>query len=169
MARPFPQRLGRSCDEQQALTPNKRGFHCARCEKDVVDLTRLTRKQAQPYLQTKGCIRINLGPNGEPVFAPEVERRSVRGLLLAGAMAVGCVAMPPRSPEKSADRTELVMTPTDVPVGIATDEIDGEVFASFDSPAGDEDQPEKVLPVRHVPVIGPPTTAWMGDYDPGFM
>ena len=80
---------GPSCTEQERLSPNERGYHCTRCNKDVIDLTRLTRKQAKPYMKPGTCVKLSLGPNGEPVFAPEIERSGLRSMVWANHAGAG--------------------------------------------------------------------------------
>lgn len=72
--------------------------HCARCDKPVHDLTRLTRKQAERFRRENpgACVHVVArADTQELVFAPEPRRRlPVREAAVAAALAMGCSARP---------------------------------------------------------------------------
>lgn len=75
------------CHERwSALTPSGDGRYCGKCDKTVVDLTQLTRRQAEKLVVKSGgsmCGRMRLDPSGAPAFRRETER--VPGLLSVAA------------------------------------------------------------------------------------
>jgi hypothetical protein len=80
------------CHERWSeLTPNADGRYCGKCDKTVVDLTRLTRRQAEKLVVAAGgglCGRLRIDPSGAPVFRPEVARApGMLGIAAAGLLA----------------------------------------------------------------------------------
>ena len=124
-----------TCDQRwEDLAPRGQGRHCAKCDRVVVDLARLTKRQAQPYLQEPGrhCVRLAIrGDTGEVLFRPEPPR--IAGVVLAAAVAAGCTSTPAIEPASAASipdalAASLPLEPTDVPVGVAVDELDPELL-----------------------------------------
>lgn len=78
------------CHEQwSSLTPNGDGRFCQKCDKTVVDMTQLTRRQAEKLVLAAGgnlCGRLRVAPNGAPVFRPEPPQKA--GLLSAATMGL---------------------------------------------------------------------------------
>lgn len=122
--------IGTRCDEDwEAMSPAEGGRRCARCAHDVLDLTGLTRRQAERAVRRAGpapCIRIRVDGEGAPRFRDE-PLRSVRRLpvlALAGALAA-CEAAPapsePAAPAALVDAPaeELDWGPPMLPVGEA--------------------------------------------------
>ena len=82
------------------MTPEGRGRRCDACERVVVDLRGLTRRQAEARYaaivraEGRACGRAEGDPvTGALVFAPETRapsRTLVRGALVAAALAAGC-------------------------------------------------------------------------------
>ncbi|MCC6874333.1 MAG: hypothetical protein IT378_08540, partial [Sandaracinaceae bacterium] len=147
MARRFRDRLSSPCHAaaRGELSTGERGLWCGACEREVIDLTRLTRKQALPVLRSREpvCIRVRLDAEGEPVFVPEIER-GPRGWIVAAALAAGCTApasAPAPPPAASASTERVAMEPTTLPVGFATDELSPELIAQWR--AGSEPEPVK--------------------------
>jgi hypothetical protein len=157
----FVDRLKHPCPGRADRTPNADGWHCRTCAKDVVDLSRLTKRQAAPLLAQRVCIHVELDARGEPVFAPEPDRSLARKLALAGALAIGCASSPPPEP-KPQHAAGSVLEPTSLPVGVASDELDSEMLAAWDTPP-EQEGPEKILP-RPVPQP-PPYTQYPPTYD----
>lgn len=82
------------------MTPRGEGRHCTSCDKTVVDLTRLTRAQAEATVKAHGgalCGRLALDAHGEPVFRPEPARLAP-AVLAAGLLAACGASDPPPSP-----------------------------------------------------------------------
>lgn len=80
------------CHERwSTLTPNGDGRYCQRCDKTVVDLTQLTRRQAEKRVLAAGgamCGRLRVDPSGAPVFRPEPARApSLVGVATASLLA----------------------------------------------------------------------------------
>ena len=158
MARRFRDRLSSPCHAaaRGELSTGERGLWCAACEREVIDLTRLTRKQALPVLRSREpvCIRVRLDAEGEPVFVPEIER-GPRGWIVAAALAAGCTAPPPApepAPIASASTDRVAMEPTALPVGFATEELSPELIAQWRQ--GSEPEQLKRVPRPRPPVLG---------------
>ena len=89
---------------------------CAACANDVVDLTALTRRQAEAVvLRARGtadraCIRVAHDVRGEPVFVPEPcqpSRLGAAGLVLAAALGVGALGCGREAPMLPASAATL--------------------------------------------------------------
>ncbi len=78
------------CHERWSeLSPAGDGRYCGKCDKTVVDLTQLTRRQAEKLIVSAGgsmCGRMRLDPSGAPAFRRETER--VPGLLSVAAASL---------------------------------------------------------------------------------
>jgi hypothetical protein len=86
-----PLRLSFRCDQRWAdLEARPGGRFCGRCERLVVDLTRLTRREARERSREGGCFRLRVDERGEAVFRPEPERLGPKALVLAAALGSGC-------------------------------------------------------------------------------
>jgi hypothetical protein len=95
-------RVVRPCNESfDAMTPTERGRHCARCDREVIDLRRVPRKRALVVLEEirasegKACARVMATADGTAVFPsdPSPLARWVAPALLAGSLAA-CSAEP---------------------------------------------------------------------------
>jgi hypothetical protein len=92
-------RVGKTCGEDWGAMERKAGRQrrCGACARNVVDLTGLTRSQAEvAVLRARGpegsaCIRVAHDADGEPLFAPELvkPRRGATGVVLAAALGLG--------------------------------------------------------------------------------
>jgi hypothetical protein len=97
------------------MRPRGEGRHCERCEKTVVDLSRVTRSQAEAMVRAHGgqlCARLAEDETGKTVFRPERTRLPVFApIALAGLLA----ACAPEASEEVApsDDTEEVLDPGD--------------------------------------------------------
>ena len=87
------------CDQRwEAMTPRGEGRHCARCDRVVVDLSRLTRAQAEARMKRatgRVCLAVRRDVvTDRPVFRPEpaVAPRWAGGLVLAAALGGGCAS-----------------------------------------------------------------------------
>jgi hypothetical protein len=89
---------------------------CAACANDVVDLTALTRRQAEAAVlraragAERACIRVVHDAEGEPVFVPEPRQPSrlgAPGLVLAAALGVGAVGCGREAPLLPASAATL--------------------------------------------------------------
>jgi hypothetical protein len=73
------------------LAPTGEGRYCGRCDKTVIDLTRLTRREAERRVLAAGgalCGRVRVDPSGAPVFRPETARApGLFGVAAAGLLA----------------------------------------------------------------------------------
>lgn len=82
------------CHERwSALTPNEAGRYCQRCDKSVVDLSSLTRREAEKKVQAAGgslCGRMRVDPSGAPVFRRETERAAGLLGLAAASLLASC-------------------------------------------------------------------------------
>lgn len=106
-------RVVRPCNESfEAMTPTERGRHCARCDREVVDLRRVPRKRALVVLdeirasEGKACARVMATADGTAVFPsdPSPLARWVAPALLAGSLAA-CSTGP-----RAADAAPVVAT-----------------------------------------------------------
>jgi hypothetical protein len=167
-------RLKQPCPANADRSPTADGWYCRTCAKDVIDLTRLTKRQAQPLIDRGGiCVRLVLAPNGEPVFAPEPRGSALRSLALAGALAIGCAGAAPREPESVASVQGPPMSPDNLPVGVAADEVDHATLTAWQTPP-DQEGPMKVTPRPHAvpaaaispaPLAPLPPTAYPQEYE----
>lgn len=130
------------------------GRHCARCATDVVDLTRVTRSQAEAILRAAGgtvCGRVRSDAHGAPVFTPEPVRRGILPVAVAGLLAA-CAA----EPDAAADATDEVAAPVDVGSGLALSatrprSFGGSIATGVMMPVG-PDAPLVVSPASATPV-----------------
>jgi len=78
------------CHERwSALSPDGDGRYCQKCDKTVVDLTQLTRRQAEKLVVKAGgsmCGRMRVDPSGAPAFRRETAR--VPGFLSVAAASL---------------------------------------------------------------------------------
>jgi hypothetical protein len=90
------------------MTPDGDGRHCARCASTVLDLSRITRSQAEAILRERGgevCGRVRANARGEAVFALEPVRRGLVPVALAGLLAA-CSAGPSEEPAPETAHAE---------------------------------------------------------------
>lgn len=99
MAKPSPDvEIRNPCEERwEAMERRGEGRYCPRCERTVVDMTRMTRAQAEARMaRARGrlCRRLAIdAETGAPLFRPEpsVAPRWTGGVVLAAALAgSGC-------------------------------------------------------------------------------
>jgi len=110
--RPIHERLTFKCDNRWAdLTPHGEGRHCFQCDTTVIDLSRLTLKDALERTSDGACVRLRLGPDGAPLFRGPPPRKSLGGLVVLGALASGCSAPAAASPETPEPPPGLVAAP----------------------------------------------------------
>ena len=97
-------RIRTPCEEGwDQMRPRGQGRHCDRCDRTVIDFTRLTRREAKVTIAAAngslcGHARVVLA-TGELVFrVPEPSRAShwAGGLVLAAALTSGCSSPAPR-------------------------------------------------------------------------
>ncbi len=87
------------CDQTwDAMTPTERGRHCGACEREVIDLVRLTRREARRAIAAAGpspCLRVAVDARHHAVFRPEPRSLAsmVAGVGLVGALSA-CEAPP---------------------------------------------------------------------------
>lgn len=84
------------CDEPwDRMTPRGNGRHCVRCDKVVIDMTKMTRREAKAALaEVEGdtaCVQLDFDRFADPVFPPEPKRAPhwASGLVLVAALTAG--------------------------------------------------------------------------------
>jgi hypothetical protein len=89
-------RIPEPCHERwEDMQPRGEGRFCERCQHTVVDLTRMSRRQAERRLKKERgdylCIQLALDPLERPVFRPEPSRAAhwAGGLVLVAALTAG--------------------------------------------------------------------------------
>ncbi|MCB9594330.1 MAG: hypothetical protein H6719_16485 [Sandaracinaceae bacterium] len=90
-------RIPEPCPEPwEQMEPRSEGRHCRRCDRTLIDFTRMTRARAEAVargLDGPVCGRLVVHQEtGEPWFSPEaaVAPRWAGGVVLAAALTVGC-------------------------------------------------------------------------------
>lgn len=82
-----------ACDEPwDAMTPKGSGRHCDRCQKTVVDGTRMTEKEFSELIgksEELPCVRLNWRRGQGPVFRQKPQRRGPALVLLTAVAACG--------------------------------------------------------------------------------
>ncbi|MCB9595699.1 MAG: hypothetical protein H6719_23455 [Sandaracinaceae bacterium] len=105
MADDITDRLVFRCHNRWAdLTPRGAGRHCAECDTTVIDLSRLTRREALRRTAKGACVRLRYDAEGAPIFRAEPTRRG--GLVVAAALLGGCASAPDASPAPPVARFE---------------------------------------------------------------
>ena len=116
------------CDEDwNAMRPTREGRFCERCQHGVVDLSRMSRRQAERRVRAEGgslCVQVALDPAGRAVFRPEPRRAShwAGGLVLVTALTAGGCG---RSETRAAPTAQLEPEPC---------ELDGPPMMPVDAP-----------------------------------
>lgn len=85
----------------QALTPTEAGWHCARCQTEVIDFTRLSETEVLAYLAGRHGQRVCAAILAPVVPQPYQRPRGPRRWLLAAAAFLGwhsAAALPPQLP-----------------------------------------------------------------------
>ncbi len=120
MTKSLSMRVASPCSERwEDMLPRGEGRHCASCEKTVVDLTRVTRRQAEQLVREKGgalCVRLAEDERGELVFRSERKRLPVFAPVALASLLAACAAEPNET-GPIEDETEH---PVDLPEGDAT-------------------------------------------------
>ncbi|HJL14332.1 MAG TPA: hypothetical protein RMH99_01680, partial [Sandaracinaceae bacterium LLY-WYZ-13_1] len=67
------------CQEPwERMKPRAEGRYCERCERTVIDLSRMTRREAERRVRAatedRICVQLALDPLDRPVFRPEPKR-----------------------------------------------------------------------------------------------
>ena len=108
------------CDEPwENMQPRGDGRFCDRCQHTVIDLSRMTRKQAESRIgrvrKREVCVRLAVhAETGEAVFRREPMRRP-RGLVLAAALtAGGCVGSASAGSSEEIARVEAEQPPCEL-------------------------------------------------------
>lgn len=89
---------------QQALTPTKAGWHCARCQTEVIDFTRLSEAEVLAYLAARPgqrvCAAMQMPLMPQQLKRPKGLRRwlLVLAALLSGPRLVAWAELPPVPP-----------------------------------------------------------------------
>ncbi len=124
------------------MTPRGEGRHCTRCDHVVVDLSRMTRREAERRIaRERGdylCIRMAVDERGEAVFRKPPVTSLAGGLVLVAALtAGGCRDRAPSEP------AEVAMEPCS---------LEPVVPEPVMLPAGEAPEPEPVAAVDPWPV-----------------
>lgn len=123
MRRRLSIRVENACHEDwSAMRPSGEGRHCGRCDSTVIDLSRVTRSQAESIIRSHGgkvCGRVRATERGEAVFAPEPVRTGLVPVAIAGLLAA-CSAEPvdeaepaPRAEAGLTDASPLALASSD--------------------------------------------------------
>lgn len=156
-------------EDWSAMGRAGQGRHCRRCATDVVDLTRVTRSQAEAILRAAGgtvCGRVRSDAHGALVFAPEPVRRGILPVAVAGLLAA-CAS----EPDPAADVADVAVASTDVgPAGLALSttrpgRFGGSIATGVMMPVG-PDAPLVVSPASATPVPTIAATEDEGDVTP---
>jgi len=151
MRRRLPIRVENACQEDwSAMALRPEGRHCERCASTVIDLSRVTRSQADAIVRAHGgrvCGRVRADANGDAVFAPEPVKRGLVPVALAGLLAA-CSADDGATAE--SDIALTAEAPIDGRVGLAdpmTGSFGGSLATGVMMPIGPE------APVVAAPVL----------------
>ncbi len=106
------------CEERwEAMEPREAGRYCGRCEKVVLDLTAMTRAEAERTLLAlrapEACVKLAVDRLGDAVFQRPPPSRAphwARGLVLATALT-GASACATGEPPCNAQLTQLTADP----------------------------------------------------------
>jgi hypothetical protein len=128
----FSERMTRPCDQRwDDLVPRGEGRYCDHCDTVVIDLSRLTRREALERTKNGACVRARLDERGEPMFRPDPVRRPGLRVLAVAAALTGCSAaeatdeVPPVSAPIDA---AIVPVEVELPTGVAVDELPPEAL-----------------------------------------
>lgn len=143
-------RLASPCTENLDTMPRTAdgAYLCGKCEREVVDLRRATKKGALAIVdeirkQGDGsvCARLNVRPDGTPVFAPEPSRlaRFVGPMALVGSLA----ACSPQSRAADPGTTPVAF------VGTTQPETEGTNTNGNDTPGTTPTPVTTVQPTTH--------------------
>lgn len=102
------------------MTPEEGGRRCARCDRHLIDLSRLTAPQASQLVAVaknqRICAKVDRDVDGKPIFAKRAARRLVStaaGVVMSVSIAACGAddASPPRSVELRAEPEEPLPPP----------------------------------------------------------
>ena len=127
----FKDRLTRPCAQRWAeLLPRGEGRYCGQCDTTVIDLSRLTKRQALEKTKGGACVRARLDERGEPLFRPDPERRlGRRTLAVVAALAGGCASSAPIEPR--AEQEPALSAGEPLPLGVALEELEPAELAAL--------------------------------------
>jgi len=116
--------IPKPCDESwSAMEQRADGRFCQRCQHTVVDLSRMTRRQAEARVAKETgeylCVRLAVNEADAPLFRPEPSRaRSFAGglVLVAALTAAGCRDRDPEAAELIATEPCPVDGPPMMPI-----------------------------------------------------
>ncbi|MEZ4340373.1 MAG: hypothetical protein R3B82_27450 [Sandaracinaceae bacterium] len=105
------------CDEPwDAMEPREGGRYCRRCETEVIDLSVLSRAQAEQRIRAirapTVCVRLAVDPFGDAVFQappPSRARHWAAGLVLTSALTASACTEP--APTEAAEEAALAPDP----------------------------------------------------------
>src|SRR4051812_18662002 len=114
MAKPLPIQVASACSEDwAAMRPSGDGRHCGQCDKTVIDLSRMTRSQAERRIRAGGrgemCVRLAEDERGEAVFRSERRRLPLLSPLAFAGLLAACAPEP--APEAASDELEEILEP----------------------------------------------------------
>lgn len=133
----FKDRLTRPCGQRWAeLLPRGEGRYCGQCDTTVIDLSRLTKRQALEKTKDGACVRARLDERGELLFRPDPERRlGRRALAVVAALAGGCASRAPLEPR--AEEAPALSEP--LPLGVALEELEPAELAALTAVSAESD------------------------------
>lgn len=131
------------------MTPRGEGRHCGSCDSTVIDLSRVTRSQAESIVAAHGgkmCGRVRADAHGDSVFAPEPARARLLPIALAGLL-VACSAQ--AAPEETPHLESVAEPPSpEVGLGIPTrGSFGGSLATGVMMPIGPSD------PTAHIAIV----------------
>lgn len=116
--------IPKPCEEPwSAMEQRADGRFCQRCQHTVVDLSRMTRRQAEARLAKEAgdylCVRLAIDESDAPLFRPEPSRaRTFAGglVLVAALTAAGCRERDPETAELIATEPCPIDGPPMMPI-----------------------------------------------------
>ena len=140
----MPIEIRHPCEESwDAMEPRGEGRFCARCDRTVVDLSHLTRAQAEARVaRARGRVCLGLRMDARthtPIFRPEpsVAPRWAGGVVLAAALTGGCASTSSETNERTeapAIAPETPPTTGSAPPGPPMTPVDAEALAVLEPP-----------------------------------
>ncbi len=157
-------RINDACGEDwRRMAPVEHGRHCDRCDKRVVDASRMTKKQFLTVFgaaQNGVCAKLRIGGDGNAVFREERKpprRRRGASLALAGAIA-GCSGGAGEPAAEMAEQNDPHMDPTvhgTITPTMGTTEVVPETVPWEQAPEGESGEPPEGSGAEGTPVVPP--------------
>lgn len=159
-------RIAEPCEERwEDMERRPEGRFCDRCQHTVLDLTRLTKREATKRLkqETRDYVCVQLAMRGDDaVFKPEPKSRWAPGLVLAAALTVGCSGGRPAETETPIATAPTIPTPI-APEPIAPTPVATEVIIPVsDGPVEPTAEQRELTRRKHAPPVPPQTHMVLG-------